>query len=152
MVNDEMMDAIDKLIEICSNKEQTKGMKSVREMLADFDEENWNDLGDSGAREEWSEQFLLCESNRFKYYELCYFYGRKNTGSIYIKTKLDIDVYGNDDEFLAALIEDGKIATSDYDSITNIYKITEQEYNDRADSGFTGLFNGKTTRTKISFI
>ena len=36
MVTDEMMDAIDKLIEICSDEEQAKGMKSVREMLADF--------------------------------------------------------------------------------------------------------------------
>lgn len=31
MVTDEMMGAIDMLIEICSNEEQTKGMKSVME-------------------------------------------------------------------------------------------------------------------------
>ena len=34
------------------------GMRKMCNMLADFDEDNWNDLKDSGAREEWLAQYL----------------------------------------------------------------------------------------------
>lgn len=51
------------MIDICSDEDQAKGMNSVREMLADYDEDNWSDLNDCGVREEWLEQFLSCEKN-----------------------------------------------------------------------------------------
>lgn len=63
MITDKIMEAIDMMIDICSDEEQAKGMSSIREMLADYDEDNWSDLDDCGAREEWLEQFLLCEKN-----------------------------------------------------------------------------------------
>ena len=34
------------------------GMKKMYNMLSDFDEDNWNDLKDSGATEEWLNQYL----------------------------------------------------------------------------------------------
>ncbi|EHF00005.1 hypothetical protein [Enterocloster citroniae] len=61
MVTDEMMDAIDKLIEICSDEEQAKGMKSVREMLADFDEAGWLCTKRSSDCYKWLEGYLSCE-------------------------------------------------------------------------------------------
>lgn len=60
MVTDEMMDAINMLIEICSNEQQIKGMESMREMLADFDECEWFMKKPSDCRE-WLEQYLSCK-------------------------------------------------------------------------------------------
>ena len=37
------------------------------------------------------------ELSENKYYELMYFYGRKNSGSIFIKTTLDMDLYYEDE-------------------------------------------------------
>ena len=61
MVTDEMMDAIDMLIEICGSEEQAKGMKSVREMLADFDEGGWLCMENPSDCYEWLEQYLSCK-------------------------------------------------------------------------------------------
>ena len=61
MITDEMMDAIDMLIEICSNKEQVKGMKLVREMLADFDQSGWLRMENPSDCYEWLEQYLSCK-------------------------------------------------------------------------------------------
>ena len=61
MITDEVMDAIDMMIEICSNDEQVKGMKSIREMLADFDESGWLCTENPADYYEWLEQFLSCE-------------------------------------------------------------------------------------------
>lgn len=63
MVTDEMMDAIDMLIELCSNEEQKKGMKSVREMLADFDENGWLNTERPSDCYDWLEQYLSCRRN-----------------------------------------------------------------------------------------
>ena len=60
MVTDEMMDAIDMLIEICSNSEQAKGMESVREMLRDFCEEGWLCMENPSDCYDWLEQYLSC--------------------------------------------------------------------------------------------
>lgn len=61
MVTDEMMDAIDMLIEICSNEEQKKGMESVREMLADFVESEWLSTERPSDCYDWLEQYLSCQ-------------------------------------------------------------------------------------------
>ena len=63
MITDEIMESIDMLIEICSNKEQVKGMKSVREMLADFDESVWINTKNPSDRHEWLSQYLSCKPN-----------------------------------------------------------------------------------------
>ena len=63
MVTDEMMDAIDMLIELCSNEEQKIGMKSVREMLADFDEGEWLSTERPSDCYDWLEQYLSCQRN-----------------------------------------------------------------------------------------
>lgn len=66
------------------------------------------------------------------YYELRYFRGRKDTGSIYIKTERDSDSmkYMDEDDFLNALVEDGTIDEETANEITDVYSITEEEYND----------------------
>jgi len=61
MITDEIMDAIDMLIEICSSEEQIKGMRSVREMLGDFDEGGWLCMPEPSECYEWLEQYLRCE-------------------------------------------------------------------------------------------
>lgn len=66
MITDKIMEAIDMMIDICSDEEQAKGMSSIREMLADYDEDNWSDLDDCGVREEWLEQFLSCEKKTYE--------------------------------------------------------------------------------------
>lgn len=66
MINDKIMEAIDMMIDICSDEEQAKGISSVREMLADYDEDNWSDLADSGVRGEWLGQFLTCEKKKYE--------------------------------------------------------------------------------------
>lgn len=58
MVTDEIMDAINILIEMCSNEEQALGMKSVRDMLADFDNDGWLCMENPS---EWLEQYLSCK-------------------------------------------------------------------------------------------
>ena len=64
------------------------------------------------------------------YYELRYFRGRKDTGSIYIKTERDLDSikYMDEDDFLNALVEDGTINEETANEITDVYSITEEEY------------------------
>lgn len=69
------------------------------------------------------------ELDEIKYYELCYFYGRKDSGSIYIKTTLDMDLY-YEDEFLQKLVERNELAADDVDAITDIEEIDEETYHD----------------------
>lgn len=60
MITDEIMDAIDMMIEICSNEEQAKGMEAVREMLGDFCEGAWLCMVNPSECYEWLERYLLC--------------------------------------------------------------------------------------------
>ena len=61
MVTDEIVDAIDMMIEICSDEKQALGMKSVREMLCDFDEGCWLCMERPTDCYEWLEQYLSCK-------------------------------------------------------------------------------------------
>ena len=74
---------------------------------------------------------LMKINNEKFYYELHYFRGRKDTGSIYIKTERSYDSmkYMDEDDFLNALVEDGTIDKETANEITDIYNITEEEYN-----------------------
>lgn len=62
------------------------------------------------------------------YYELYYFYGKKDSGSIYVMTTKNPDNFLDEDEFLNELILDGTLEKKDSDSITGINEITEQKY------------------------
>ena len=69
------------------------------------------------------------ELSENKYYELMYFYGRKDSGSIFIKTTLDMDLY-YEDEFLQKLVERNELEAEYIDVITDIDKIDEETYHD----------------------
>lgn len=64
------------------------------------------------------------------YYVLCYFRGRKDTGSIYIKIDKDLDSFIDDNDFLSYLITHKIIDEQTANEIIEIYKITKEEYND----------------------
>lgn len=59
MIDDTVVEAMDALIEMCSNRQQELGMCSVREMLCDLDTEEFPSMSDR-EKEEWLEQFLSC--------------------------------------------------------------------------------------------
>lgn len=61
MITDEVMDAIEMMIEICSNEEQAKGMESVKEMLGDFVQDGWLSMVNPAECYEWLEQYLACD-------------------------------------------------------------------------------------------
>lgn len=60
MVTDEMLDAIDMMIEICGNEEQAKGMRAVAEMLGDFEEGSWLCTENPSDCQEWLGKYLPC--------------------------------------------------------------------------------------------
>lgn len=57
MFTDEMLEAIEIMVENCENEEQAAGMEQVKNMLADFDEDAWNDM-DSDEKNDWISQFI----------------------------------------------------------------------------------------------
>lgn len=63
------------------------------------------------------------------YYELCYFYNRKDSGSNYVQSDKSIDDFFGEDEFLDYLIEAGKINYELAQQVIQINEITEEEYN-----------------------
>ena len=67
--------------------------------------------------------------NETKYYELCYFYGRKDSGSVYVKTTLDFDSY-YEEEFLQKLVERNELEAEYIDAITDIEEIDKETYCD----------------------
>lgn len=69
------------------------------------------------------------ELEEIKYYELCYFYGRKDSGSIYIKTTLDKDLY-YEDEFLQMLVNRNELDVREVNAIVEIEEIDEETYHD----------------------
>ena len=62
MITDEIVEAIDMLIELCSNDQQVKGMNLIREMLCDFDDLQWMQM-DQSERNKWLEQYLYNGGN-----------------------------------------------------------------------------------------
>lgn len=66
----------------------------------------------------------------FYFYDLSYFKGRKDTGSIYIKTKLCRDEFLNEDCFLESLVEEGVLTSQDASSIVELVEIDEYFYSD----------------------
>lgn len=68
--------------------------------------------------------------NKVRYYELYYFYGRKDTGSIYVKTELNIDNYVDEDSFLLALVNNNELDFLEVNSIVKINEIDADTYYD----------------------
>lgn len=69
------------------------------------------------------------EDKIFYYYELTYFYDRKNSGSHYVKTTLCLNDM-DEDSFLYELELSGEYKDIDYLSITNVFQMDEDEYNE----------------------
>lgn len=73
---------------------------------------------------------LKKEEKKYQYYELYYFRGRKDTGSIYVKTELVISDFIEEDDFLMALVNRGELDESEVDSITGVNAIDADTYHD----------------------
>ncbi len=60
MITDKLAEVMEQMMNIQKerNYEEYTGMMKMYNMLADFDEDNWDDLKDSGATEEWIGQYL----------------------------------------------------------------------------------------------
>lgn len=64
-----------------------------------------------------------------KYYDLSYFRGRKDTGSIYVKVNLDIENF-DEDSFLNELVNQDLLTYEEANDIYNIEEISEKTYKD----------------------
>lgn len=68
--------------------------------------------------------------HKVRYYELYYFHGRKDTGSIYVRTELNIDNYVDEDSFLLALVNNNELDFLEMNSIAEINEIDVDTYCD----------------------
>lgn len=62
------------------------------------------------------------------YYELCYFYSRKDSGSFYVESNKNMEDFYGEDEFLDYLVECGKISYELAQQVIQINEITKAEY------------------------
>lgn len=65
-----------------------------------------------------------------KYYELMYFRGRKDSGSIYVKTEINLNDFIDEDDFLNKLIEVGLLNETDAEFIVEVDEIDKETYQD----------------------
>ena len=62
MINDIIVEAMDMMIDMCSDKQQAIGMLSLREMLCDFAEDDFAPMSQE-EKYEFIKQHLSCEAN-----------------------------------------------------------------------------------------
>lgn len=62
------------------------------------------------------------------YYELCYFYNRKDSGSTYAGSERSVEDFLDEDEFLDYLAENRKISRELAQQVFQINEITRDEY------------------------
>lgn len=62
MITDSIVDAMDTLIDLCTDESQKLGMEAMREMLCDWSEEIW-DPSSERERKEWLEPYLRCQDS-----------------------------------------------------------------------------------------
>lgn len=74
--------------------------------------------------------------SKIYFYDLSYFRTRKDTGSIYVKTNKNVKDYISEDVFLNELVAEGKLHESDANTISDIYQLSEEEYQDMV--GYAG--------------
>lgn len=60
MITDEIVEAMDMMIELCSDRTQAMGMDAMREMLCDLDVDNWPSMSQE-ERQKWIASFLNCQ-------------------------------------------------------------------------------------------
>lgn len=65
MINDSLVNAIDMMIDLCSDKTQAAGMSSLREFICAFCEEEWEPLS-ATEKQESIEQYLSCPPKKQK--------------------------------------------------------------------------------------
>lgn len=65
---------------------------------------------------------------KIHYYELSYFHDRKNNGSYYLKTELDLNAYMDEDAFLQELVDRDELYYMETDYIAKINEIDEETY------------------------
>ena len=62
MITDEIVEAMDLMIGLCSDRSQAMGMDAMREMLCDLDVDNWPSMNKE-ERKEWLISFLNPQMN-----------------------------------------------------------------------------------------
>lgn len=60
MITDRIVDAIDLMDDMCRDDNQSLGIRSVREMLCDFSESEWEAMSQE-ERKAWIAQHMSCE-------------------------------------------------------------------------------------------
>ena len=61
MITDSIVEAMDTLIDLCSDPSQKLGMETMREMLCDWSEEIW-DPSSPEERQQWLKPYLCCDA------------------------------------------------------------------------------------------
>lgn len=61
MITDSIVEALDALIDLCSDPNQKLWMEAMREMLCDWSEENW-DPSSEAERKQWLQPYLRCDA------------------------------------------------------------------------------------------
>lgn len=87
-----------------------------------FDSEDMKVIG-------WDEEYNIVDYTQEEthWYDLCYFYTRKDTGSWYVETDADIDSMA-ESVFLDYLMLTGKITYEQASHVYEVHEITEVEY------------------------
>lgn len=77
----------------------------------------------------WDEEYNIVDyvQEETHWYDLCYFYTRKDTGSWYVKTDADINSMA-ESVFLDYLMLTGKITYEQASHVYEVHEITEEEY------------------------
>ena len=59
MINDILVEALDMMIDLCSDEQQATGMSSMREFICDYCESDWAPLSPEEKRERLK-QYMSC--------------------------------------------------------------------------------------------
>lgn len=63
MITEDIVFAIDDMINLCSDSNQALGMASIREMLCDFDADQWASMN-ADQQKEWLAGYLSCSPKK----------------------------------------------------------------------------------------
>ena len=59
MINDNLVEALDMMIDLCGDEQQSLGMSSMREFICDYCETDWTPLSGEEKREKLK-QYMNC--------------------------------------------------------------------------------------------
>lgn len=57
MITDQIMEAIDMMLELCEDEREAFGISALRDMLGDFDSDEWSLMSTTECRD-WIKQYL----------------------------------------------------------------------------------------------